>query len=245
MRLVSILCACLLAVGCMHTSVIERTIPHETNVIAVMVGYCESMKLSTGQDVEFFTPCPTNAWGDEFLFSVLVPKDLRGRYFIVRDRAGPMNHNPGRIFKFGTRYRFTVNTNILISPYYGDTYMLVERGVKEAPVTKEEVDAYVEQLDSDISSCTGTIAMLDKRLKDNGQSKYWDKYQKSKTNAEKRIIFLVSLKNKAFELLNQATDNYADVFDLKWQALAEEGWNSIPRVSETNMPNLNANDNNK
>ncbi|MCX6864644.1 MAG: hypothetical protein NTV46_00235 [Verrucomicrobia bacterium] len=215
------------------TTVLSTKAGSETPVIAVLVGYESSMELSTGQKIDYFTPDPAHAFGDVFLFSVLVPNNLAGQLFVVQDRSGPMNQDPSRIFRIGTRYRFSLKTGILLNPWTLDTqFSLVWPGVKEAPITKEEVDAYTGRLEESMESTKKNIAWLENRIKYSADAAHKKHYEKAKADKEKYIAFLESAEQKVFSLLNDAKDDYPDVIDLKWHALNDEGWGPIPRAPD-------------
>ena len=204
---------------------------NETSVIAVLVAYEGPLTLSTGQRINCFTPDPTKAFGDVFLFSVLVPGNLMDRLFVVQDRSGPMNRDPSRIFKIGTRYRFSLKTDILFNPWTLDTqYSLMGPGVKEAPITKEEVDAYTGDLNQSIEREKKRIAFLEKRIKCNANASLQEHYENAKSEHQKSLSFLELSKQKALSLLKIAQDDYPDVSDLKWNALHDEGWRVRFRV---------------
>ena len=214
-------------------AVLPMKAENETSVIAVLVGYEALMNLSTGQNIEYFTPDPTDAWGDMFLFSVLVPSNLAGRLFVVQDRSGPMNQDPSRIFKIGTRYRFSLKTDILFNPWMQDTqYSLMGPGVKEAPITKEEVDTFTGNLKQSIDGVQKRIASLENRIKTNADARSQESYEKMKSENEKHLAFLESIVQNALNLLNNAKDDYPDVINLKRNALHDEGWNSMQRAPD-------------
>ncbi|MBU4459824.1 MAG: hypothetical protein KJ579_04590, partial [Verrucomicrobia bacterium] len=204
--------------------------PESVDVVAVLAGYHSTMHLSTGQRIYTFTMDTNDACcSDTFLFSVLTPTNLTGRYFLVRDIHGPLVRHPALLFKPVTRYHLKVRVSEPNSPLIGSCH--IEHGVREAPISKEEADSRLMQLNEDEAFTKqqitrGKVLLKRKDLSANQRARC----EESTSNREKHLRYIETTKKTIADLLKNARDDYPDVYDLKWKALEDEGWKSIPRA---------------
>ncbi len=204
----------------------------KVSVIAVLTGYLGSMPISTGEHISIFTPNPSSASGSFFLFSILTPAENKGQFFLIEEAIGPRVKDQTRLFKLGTRYRFKVSKAILFNPNDPSKRDIVDENVREAPVTKEEVDIFVESLNEEIAFYEKRIAECKKRLDMTSSEKKRDIFRNSLVADKANLLRRETLKKNAVVLLQTARDDFPKVLDMKEIALNEEGWKDVPRKTD-------------
>src|SRR3989339_2168554 len=197
-RELTTLCASVLLTSCVqtrpHDHVCRDSESPAVDVTAVLAGYKSLMNLSTGQRVPVYTIDPEQAKeSSSFLFSVLTPTNMTGRYFTVH-YCGPRISDPSRLFKPITRYRFTVLNSDLMEHKY--EVCSLEQGITEVPITKEEFDGYMKILDADEAYYKQSIIRYEKQKSDKSKETV-RMYKQCLTDLDTR-------RKKVKDLLNQA-----------------------------------------
>lgn len=235
-RLLTFLISTFLVTGCIHTRQDDSTgaADERIDVIAVLAGYEGSMPLSTGQSIPFYTIDPQQAGAYRFLFSILLPTKMSGQFFFVCDDMGPVVKDPSRLFKLGSRYRFSVSPSNVYNAWPPAANL---RGAKEVSITKEEVDVYKTSLNKRETFCKQQIADNQVRLKKLNMSASREALIKAINIREQEVLWIETQKVKAVGLLKNAKDDFPYLLDLKWQALDDEGWETLPRESDIKKSN--------
>lgn len=209
----------------------------EIVVVGGVAGYeCRGAALSSGAHIDMWTNRPEDAiCSCRYLFTVVTPAKYRGKMFYVHD-VGPALRppSPGRLFRPGTRYRFkmTIDSTAEHSPWLGSVRLLP--GVaREVSITKEEADAQWAEFEKREAFLRSRMAGARRRMeREDVEDDYRESLRKDNESCEAEIRYLEDKRKSITEELREATDDFPDIYELKWKLAEEDGWKSVPRVDD-------------
>jgi hypothetical protein len=224
-KVILILGFAVLATSCVHEgrhgSSGKEPETQTIEVVGVLAGYEGPVTvLSTGQSVPTFTIDPADAsCSCKYLFSVLTPTNLTGRFFFVRDQT-PIVKHPDRVFKPATRYRFQLKVVDGDSPFIGTVPNCI--CVKEAPVSSEEIEARLNILREREAFLMKQLAAGNRILEKDLTNDRREGIEKWMRETKDALRAVADRRAKVAALPTTTTNNYPDVLDLKWEETSAE-----------------------